>query len=519
MIKKFFFAISAFAFLSINAQSFDISEITDKHILDQLAHDPTLVPMEKGALFVPYIVDSILEPKYSIFKGEEFIQDASPGERVPLFPGNYTIYVGSVPKDYQQKMKVYIEKERVTVVKPTWSALIVETIDQYNNDIKESYQIINEKTKVQIGSGTGADILRGEKDQVWILPPGLYRFAKRGESPYSLQNFVTARTVEGELSTVQMIFEEKTRVVLGGGEVINELEDRTYTGNWSFKGSISANFALVNSGYVKGGSGSTNDFTLGSNINFNIIYDDDNFLFINRLEINEQFQKLDEEKLKFLKDMAKFESTLIYRINDYFGPYISARVRTPFFYKYFKTPDNSDSTTDERITVVEEDGSERTLPDNSVFTYTKSFSTTTIQEGAGLNTSYSYGNIFQFTGRVGWGFRQDINPFAYDISKLEDENKITRIEYFKNSYGPEFYVYLSVFPLSFLQLKEEFDALLPVDNIDAFNFLSKSSVYIWISSFAAIQYEFILEKSPYTLDTTTITSEHQLTVQVYYNFL
>lgn len=519
MTKRFFFLISAFLFFSISAQSFDVSEITEKHILDQLAEDPTLIPMEKGALFVPYIVDSILEPKYAIFKGENFVQDAQTGKRVPLFPGTYTIYVGSAPKNYQQKLEVFIEKERVTVVKPTWSALIVETIDQFNNDIKESYQIINEKTKIQIGSGTGADILRGEKDQVWILKPGLYRIAKRGESPYSLQNFITARTVEGELSRVQMIFEEKTRAVLGGGEVINELEDRTYTGNWSFKGSISANFALVNSGYVSGGSGSANDFTLGSNINLNIIYDDDNFLFINRLEINEQFQKLDKEKLKFLKDMAKFESSLIYRINEYFGPYISARVRTPFFYKYFKTPDNSEGTTDKRITVVEEDGSEKTLPEDSVFTYSKSFSTTTIQEGIGLNASYSYGNIFQFTGRVGWGFRQDINPYAYDISKLEDENKITRIEYFKNSYGPEFYVYLSVFPLSFLQLKEEFDALLPVDNINAFNFLSKSSVYIWISSFAAIQYEFILEKSPFSFDSDTITSEHQLTVQVYYNFL
>jgi len=519
LIKKFFFTISLFLSFSIYAQAYDVSEISDKFILDQLSEDPTLIPMEKGALFVPYIVDSILEPKYAIFQKDKFIKDAQPGKRVPLFPGNYTIFVGSTPKNFQLKIDVFIEKERVSVVKPTWSALIVETIDQFNNDIKESYQLIFEKSKVQIGSGTGADILRGEKDQVWILPAGLYRIVKRGESPYSLKNFITARTVEGELSRVQMIFEEKTRAVLGGGEVINELKDRTYTGNWSFKGSISANFALVNSGYVSGGTGSTNDFTLGSNINFNIIYDDDRFLFINRLEVNEQFQKLDKEKLKFLKDMAKFESSFIYRINEYFGPYISARVRTPFFYKYIKTPENPNNSNDNRITVVEEDGSERDLPEDSVFTYSKSFSTTTIQEGTGLNASYSYGNIFQFTGRIGWGFRQDINPFAYDISKLGDDNKVTRIEYFKNSYGPEFYLYLSVFPLSFLQLKEEFDALLPVDNIKGFNFLSKSSAYIWISSFAAIHYEFILEKSPFTEDSKTIKSEHQLTVQVYYNFL
>ncbi|MGI6394641.1 MAG: hypothetical protein ACOX2F_07960 [bacterium] len=519
MIKKilFFSFFSFFSFpLLIYGASVDIRDVKDEAILTQLSEDPTVIPMEKGALFVPYIVDPVLEPHCTIFKGKDFVADAPTGQRIPLFEGEYSVFIGSGPLDMQTKIKVNIKNERTTVIIPTWSALIIKTIDQNNNDIRESYNLVNEKTKVQIGTGTGADILRGEKEQVWILATGLYRITKRGESPYSFQNFVTARTQKGKLSTVQLIFEEKTRAVLGGGEVISDTEDRKYTGNWSFKANISGNFSLVNSGYIKGGSGSSNDFTFGSTLNGSIIYDDQNFLFINRLEINELFQKPAGEKLKFVKDLMKFDSSFIYRINQYVGPYISFRVRAPFGYKYFKT---SKDSSEPQVSVTENDGSSRQLERDQVFTYSKSFSTTILQEGVGINADYAYGNVFKITGRTGWGFRQDFAPFSYDISKLQSDNVITRVPYFKNMTGPEFYLYISWFPLSFLELKEEFDALLPIDNVSRFSFFSKTSAFVWISKFAAIQYVFEIEKSPVTSSASTITSEHTLTVQIYYNFL
>ncbi len=516
MIKNLVFFLLLLISFSIYSEAVDIKEITDPAILEQLNNDTTMIPMQKGALFVPYIVDPLLEPHYTIFKDDDFFADAEPGRRIPLFEGEYTVYIGSGPLVMQTEMKVYILNERTTVVIPSWSALIIKTIDQNNNDIRESYTLVNEKTKIQVGAGSGADVLRGEKEQVWILPPDLYRVAKRGESPYSFQNFVTVRTQKGKLSTVQMVFEEKTRAVLGGGEVISDTEDRKYTGNWSFKANISANFSLVNSGYIKGGSGDSNDFTFGSTLNTSIIYDDRNFLFINRLEINELFQKPDGEKLRFVKDLMKFDSSFIYRINQYVGPYVSVRVRAPFGYKYLKT---SDDTDEPQVAVVEENGDTRNIGRGEVFTYSKSFSSTILQEGTGLNADYIYGNSFKITGRVGWGFRQDFNPFSYDVSKLESDYTVTRVPYFKNLTGPEFYLYLSWFPLSFLEIKEEFDALLPVDDVNQFSFFSKTSAFLWISRFAAIQYDFEIEKSPSTNSSDTITSEHTLTVQIYYNFL
>ena len=504
------FVLAAIVLLTVSVFAQNVED--DPEIKKQLAEDTTLMQMEQGALFVPYIIDPKIEPQYSIYRKEELVLNAEVGKRIILPPGEYTLYIGSVPIKFRQKIDVVVKKELTTVVKPVWSALIIRTIDQNNNDIREPYSIIDEDNKIQIASGTGADILRGEKDQVWILKPGLYRIAKRGESPYSYQNFITVNTREGKTSSVLMIFDDKTLAVIGGGEVKSELEDLKRTQKWSFKASIAGNFALVNTSYLRGGSGSENNFTLGANLNLSLIYDDDNFLFINRLEINEQFQKAEKEKLRFVKDMMKFDSSFIYRFNRYVGPYVSARVRTPFAYRYVITPDES-------TTVVESDGEERELEPESCFVYSKSFSTTIFQEGVGLNADYSYGNILKLTGRVGWGFRQDLNSYAYDISQMEKEQEISRLSYFTNLYGPEFYFYFSWFPFSFFEIKEEFDALLPVDNVSNFSFFSKSTAQLWLSRFAAIVYDFEVEKSASLKSNKTITSEHSLTVQIYYNFI
>lgn len=497
------------------AQAIDADNLTDPKILKQLDNDPTLMVMEKGALFVPYIVDPKLEPRYTIFQGKKFVTDAPPGKRILLFPGKYTVFIGSVSRHFQQQIEVEIKNERVTVLLPTWSALIIKTIDQNNNDIRKSYSIIDEKDKIQIASGTGADILRGEKDQIWILKPSLYRIAKKGESPYSFQNFVTVNTQPGNASTVLMIFDETTNTILGGGEVMGNFKSRKQNEKWSFNANIFGNFALVNSGYLKGGTGSINNFTFGANLNVGAVYDDDHFLFINRMEINEQFQKSAGEKLRFIKDLMKFDTSFVYLINRYFGPYISVRVRTPFAYRYFTVSNGKEKP----VTVVEEDGTQKVLSKDGNFVYSKSFSTTILQEGLGLNADYSYENIFTVTGRLGWGLREDFNPFSYDISKLESDYTVTRLHYFTFLHGPEFYFYLSWFPFSIVEIKEEFDALLPISNVAKFNFLSKSSVSFWISRFAMIQYEFEVEKSASSKSTDTIIDEHTVTVQIYYNFL
>ena len=134
-------------FLTLSGEDSNQNPEDDPEIKKQLNEDTTLMQMEQGALFVPYIIDQKLEPPYSIYQNDKLIINAEVGKRTILPPGNYTLYIGSGPRNFQQKIDVTIEKERTTVIKPIWSALIIRTIDQNNNDIRESYSILDEESK------------------------------------------------------------------------------------------------------------------------------------------------------------------------------------------------------------------------------------------------------------------------------------------------------------------------------------------------------------------------------------
>jgi len=75
LIKNLVFFLLLIISFSIYGKAVDIKEVTDKEILDQLNNDTTMIPMQKGALFVPYIVDPLLEPHYTMI----FLQMRSRG--------------------------------------------------------------------------------------------------------------------------------------------------------------------------------------------------------------------------------------------------------------------------------------------------------------------------------------------------------------------------------------------------------------------------------------------------------
>lgn len=492
-------------------------------IQKQLDMDMTLIPMGKGALFVPYILDSQREPTYTIFKENEYVTDAEPGKRVPLNPGKYTIYVGSGPLDLRSKMDVSIDLERVTAVSPVWSALVINVYDENSNALRESYQIISEETKLTIGFGVGADETLGEKAQIWILKPGLYRLMKKGESPDSFRNFVTVRTTENKASAAVLYFDDKTRQVLGGGEVSGEKGGYVIK-NWVFKAVLSGVFSFTNQGYFDSDQKAVNSLSLGSSFNGSIIFDKNNYLFTNKMEIYESFLMQENRKILNNRDLFKFDSLFMYRFVKWMGPYVSTRLKSRLFWSY---QDFSRIGDDVDLVAVERDGTRNILDKSRLTVLTKSFSPTTVQEGVGINMEYRHGNIFYIAGRAGYGFKQDIAPYYYDDSSEAYSvsyrdfairiKEIKRVTPFQQTNGPEFSLYFSVMPFSFIELKEDFISLLPINNYKQTYFSSESTVSVWISSFASIQYYFYLERQPSL--STNISSYHALTVQLFLKLL
>jgi hypothetical protein len=492
----------------LEAGAVDVSLVKDKKILDQINRDGTLIPMGKGSLFVPYLADLNREPSYTIYKNSKFVKNASPGRRTALNPGKYTLFIGSGPLNIREKIEAVINEERVTVVIPSWSALTVTILDTNNNQIREGYQIANEETKLYIASGVGADDLKGEKQQIWILKPGLYRVMKKGESADSFKNYITVRTRAGFPTNVSLIFDEKLRELVGGGETSGHREGGAQQGNWNFKAMLAGNFSFINDGYV--GSENKSSIVFGASLNGSIIFELDKYLFINKLEIYEQFQKSDIPVLEFTRDSAKFDSSFIYRINKYMGPYISLRARTSFFNRYEEIADN------QNVTVEERDGTSTVISPGTWFQTGYPFSPLIVQEGVGMNFEYRHGTIFSIDTRLGWGVRQDIASKMYDTSNIE-EGTIERVKSFNNTFGPEFSLHFTLSPLSFFEIREEFETLIPVENSKMWSYISKTTLSLWISSFASIQYEFDIERNPSTSDSSK--ELHSLTLQLFYKLL
>ncbi len=483
----------------------------DESITEQLSKDETFLPMEKGAVFVPYIFDSQREPLYTIFSGSKFIKDAHPGERVILDPGEYILYIGSGPLDSRLKKKIVVEKERITVIKPEWSALIIRTVDEFNTGIRQGFQIINEESKIVLATGSGADEAKGEKASIWIVMPGLYRITTRDESPDSTSNFVTVRTIENHLSDVRLVFQDDTsNTILGGGEVISDLATSGDTEGWSLRALITGNFSY-NQSYKS--SVDTSSYSFGSNFNGVAIYDTSSYYFRTKLDVYENFMKDENDNFASTRDLLRLQTIGVKRLGNIFGLYLSLQADTNIF------GHKKDFGSDTALKVIENDGSFKIINDGDDFKYDSSFSPLVLQEGVGLNLDFKYGHNISLTARTGWGFKQNIFHNSYDIERdtvATPEYEIYRVKTLKDTMGPEFNLLLIVMPFSFIEFQEEFVSLVPIEDTSAYYYRSETTVSLWISSFVRMQYYFSIKRD------VTVSEEAEreqaLMIQFYYNF-
>jgi len=479
--------ICFFLFSSVYAQYTTESYITEK-TLKQLNKDSTLTPMGKGILFVPSMLGTNRDPEFSIYKGSKFIKTEKTGKRIALDPGRYILYIGSGNVHSLVRIRVRVEEERTAVVRPVWSALIVKIVDQFGSEVKSSYQIITEDSKQLIGSATSADETKGEKSLVWIIRPDLYRVLKRGESPNSFKNFLTIRTTENEVTTLQIIMNSETQSLVGGGESIGDLTNLEESGNWSYKALLSGTFSLINDG-TKDDTDSSTNLNLGSTLNTSAIYDTPENFSVNKLSIYENFIKQTDRDFLPTRDSFSLSSVFVHRMTEHIGPYVSLKIDTHFF----------------------------TIKNDKEIILDKFLSPIIIQEGLGVNFEWKYQNKLHFNARTGWGFRQIISHESYTIFTDEVSGEYReKSETFTSRIGPEFNFLLTFNPFSIIELKEEFDALIPINSSEAIFFKSETTLSLWLSSFTTIEYFFSLEKESGNND---LKKYHSLSVQFFLNFL
>ena len=488
-----------------------LSEREEEIIKKQLDSDKTVPLMQKGILFVPYLVDDQREPEYLIFdENGNYIKNGKPGHRVFLDEGKYSLLIGSGPKHLRFRKEITIKNEQTTIVKPNWSALIIDTVDQYGNRLRKGYLVYNEQTKFLILTGFGADASKGERTSVWILPPLLYRITKRGESADSLTDYITVRTVPNKATYVKMVFDSDTNRILGGGET-TDFFFFSGTSGWTFNNLISAIFSFTGSQNVQGKQ-NTQTYSFGGEIKSNTNFDQEKYYMANRLEIFEHFQSTNtdnqstESYIINTKDSLKNSLVGIYRFNNYIGPYASFSLKTNLF-KHYAHDLNG-------VKVIENDKEVKTLNNVKSFMISDFFGSNSLQEGAGLNLEYKYTTILTLFLRLGYGLKQDISRNVYLFN--ESETILTKVKDFESAQGPEISFYLTSSPFSFLDITVDILSLFPDLSVKNSYFTFQSTLMLKLSSFISLNYNIWIERNGLIDDNFQKT--YALTIQIYYAF-
>ena len=156
----------------------------------QLAADETVIPVGKGAIFVPTITGPEHEPPARVVTEDEIIS-VSVGQRFLIDPGLYVVIVSSGTPQQGVSVAIEVVEGETTVVPVGWGALRIEVVDDHRIPHRGTYELIRADTLQPVGTGFGVDTLQGEILQSWMLPPGIYRIVRPGRSSRALRDFAT----------------------------------------------------------------------------------------------------------------------------------------------------------------------------------------------------------------------------------------------------------------------------------------------------------------------------------------
>lgn len=299
---------------------------------DQLARDRALIPLGKGALFVPTFTEPRREPEVSITTlGGKPVKTGSTGQRIFLDSGTYTVRLGSGTSVQQFPVDVAVEEGHTSVVPPEWGGLIVETLLGNGNYIEGQYEVIRMEKWINYGKGRGLTEERVQDIRVWLLPPGMYRISKPGEGFNSLVNFITVQINPGELSQIDLVYDKDVggNIISGGAK---SLSARVKVGGfWTVGLRAGGNVNLTrvtDKAGIRKETGQVQD-----DLRFRLQFDNALYLGTTELFLQDNFSKQRGEPLSVTSDIAELRTNWIRRLTPWLGPYVRTIVETHLFEK------------------------------------------------------------------------------------------------------------------------------------------------------------------------------------------
>jgi hypothetical protein len=370
-------------------------------VTTQLEMDDTLVPIGKGAVFVPSMTDPLNEPVYGVLENGRIVQNSITGHRIILMPGTYTVVYGSGTVDQMMQKTVEVVEAATTVVKPDWSGLDIDVIDETRTEIREYYDLFSLTTGEAYGIGQGVEEGLNEKLRTWILPPGTYKVVKPGSNLNAVTNFGTIRLLPGELIRATLVIDSKTMNFLGFGFLTATRTGPRLNHKWNSQSELSGN-ALLN--YIPSGLSPTASNTTAT-ADFEWLtdarYESGRHIFPVWSNVQEGLSLQGNKKIQKSLDQGEIRLTYIYRFNDYINPYL----RFSAISSFFQTSYRFDTPTDYTEVNVKGD-TLKTVHGANGIKLSGPFSPIQLKQGFGVTSTLVKTVPFNISLRSGFGARQ-----------------------------------------------------------------------------------------------------------------
>jgi hypothetical protein len=372
----------------------------------QLDMDPELIPVNRGAIFVPAMSESSAEPPYVVTdEAGDAIQRTSMGKKTILPPGRYQVMVGSGVEDQMLPHRVEVREGHASLVEPDWTGLIVRVVDERGQQFRGSYELFSLPAGESFGLGLGADETRGESLRAWLLPPGKYMIVRAGETVQARSNFLTVRLVPGELVHFTLVQDAEGRFY--GGGVLDRYEASTEIKNWLFGLAVGGDLLWNRNDNVPGRAfGNTiafNAFLTGS-----VRYMTPSHIFFTRLTLDAGASASEGLELRKTLDELDLAAIYTHRLLSWLGlPYLRLGLNSNLFpgKRFF------DASGEPAPVVLVFDRHhrevERLLNVRSL-KLADSFDPLVLKEGVGLSFDVSPSLLFDLHLRLGLGSRQTL---------------------------------------------------------------------------------------------------------------
>jgi len=371
-----------------------------------------------GILFFPAVSETDNEMPYKILHDNTVVNFGMPGQGMPLPSGTYSIEFGSGSSaQLISKDSIEIIPRYKTILKPDWSCLIVDIIDERREVAKVRYEVFASESGESYGTHIPVDREYGEQQKVWVLKPGLYKITINSEPFNTYRDFSTVYLKEGQFQKLTLVVgtnEDGTPNNLIGGGLLEENEMAGLTGHWRFLNAVFGNANYIGDN-EKGRDQHETTIILNTQFENKITYDNFpvNFTLRNLIELGTT--KAGETGFRISNDNFYFRNTLVLYFLKNVGFYgrFDSESHVLNEYQYF-TEDINYRKLSLAEDILESQTGVKTVQIKS------GFKPMTLKEGAGLNLRAFNTGRANLNIRVGLGLRQDYYDDVFVLSDLTE---------------------------------------------------------------------------------------------------